>query len=226
MQDKKPVILIVDDALDNTMIAKRILERNGYTTLTASSGEEALSVVFMQHVDLVLLDIMMPKMDGFETCRQLKQDPRSAEIPVIFLTALTDAESFEEAVAIGGLDYIVKPVKRPELLARVKMHLELDSLHKFLDHVGQCVLESPNSAQVVRYENPGDLNRRAAACVQVPLFEMRSVLEALQSELEASANPETRESLARIEQLRTHALDEIEKLFSLTVERRKAEKNS
>jgi signal transduction histidine kinase len=119
-----PKILIVDDVPINLKVLRAHLEPSGYHVLEAGSGQEAL-VQAENQPDLILLDIMMPGMDGMETCQKLKANKATSEIPVIFLSALTDPESRTGALAIGGVDFIIKPFDEEELIARVKIHLTL-----------------------------------------------------------------------------------------------------
>jgi len=119
-----PTILIVDDVPINLKVLRAHLEPVGYKVLDAGTGQEAL-LQAEKRPDLILLDIMMPEIDGMETCRRLKANPHTAEIPVIFLSALTDPESRTGALAIGGVDFIIKPFDEEELIARVKIHLTL-----------------------------------------------------------------------------------------------------
>ncbi|MCF7794731.1 MAG: response regulator [Candidatus Cloacimonetes bacterium] len=122
---KTPKIMVVDDEPINVMIAKKILEKNQYETITAASGAEALQKIEENPPDLILLDIMMPAMNGFEVCIKLQEDDVKKEIPVIFLTAVTDKESIVKGFEAGGKDYLTKPFNTPELLARVKAHVSL-----------------------------------------------------------------------------------------------------
>lgn len=117
----KKTILIVDDTKANI---RQLLELLGeYDLLVALDGEKALEIVKTQHVDLILLDIVMPGMDGFEVCKRLQADRATASIPVIFSTSKTDDESINRAYEVGGVDYITKPYKTLELHSRVKIHL-------------------------------------------------------------------------------------------------------
>lgn len=118
-------ILIVDDEPINVMIADRILQKENYDTITASNGKEALELIDENIPDLILLDIMMPEMNGFEVCTKLQENEQTREIPVIFLTAVTDKESIVKGFEVGGKDYLTKPFNTPELLARVKAHVSL-----------------------------------------------------------------------------------------------------
>ena len=118
-------ILVVDDTATNLVLVKKLLERDGYCVETAENGREALEKVRERKFDLILLDVMMPIMDGFTTCERLKAEEKSKDIPVIFLTAMSDIREVNRGFEVGGVDYIVKPFNPRELKARVKTHLEL-----------------------------------------------------------------------------------------------------
>ena len=125
MEEK--TILIVDDTVENLDILAALLKE--YDIIDATSGEDALDILEEDDsIDLILLDIMMPEMDGFEVCQKIKQNPKTKDIPIIFITAKTDENSIEKAYDIGGADYVTKPFKPKELLARVKRELELQDL--------------------------------------------------------------------------------------------------
>jgi len=125
--EKQPAhkILIVDDVARNIQILGNILSSHGFQIAYAQSGKHALSIAQKQNFDLVLLDIMMPEMDGYEVCLKLKADKKTAEVPVIFLTAKADMESIVKGFETGGQDYITKPFNSAELLARVNTHILL-----------------------------------------------------------------------------------------------------
>jgi putative two-component system response regulator len=127
----KPTILIVDDTPDMVAIVERML-RAQYRTRTASSGKQALEMALAETPDLVLLDVMMPGMTGFEVCRELKARPETKDTPVIFLTALDDVKDEKTGFDAGAVDYITKPVSQPILLARVRNHLALKAAADFL----------------------------------------------------------------------------------------------
>jgi len=118
-------ILIVDDVPDNIRVAMNILKDDSYDFSFAKNGQIALELLDEQNCDLVLLDIMMPGMDGYEVCEKIKSNPRIADIPVIFLTARTDVDALSRGFSVGAIDFITKPFHSDELLARVKTHLEL-----------------------------------------------------------------------------------------------------
>jgi diguanylate cyclase (GGDEF)-like protein len=119
------LILIVDDAIDNLELVAAMLEPVGYKIIVASSGLQALKLVQVAKPDLILLDLMMPGMNGLSVCENLKSNSELAEIPIIFLTASQDKENLIQAFEKGAVDYLTKPVYIPELLARVQTHLEL-----------------------------------------------------------------------------------------------------
>jgi adenylate cyclase len=119
----KPRILVVDDTPDNLFLMNALLE-DRYEVATADSGSAALEAVRTHLPDLILLDIMMPGMDGYEVIRRLRKDPATAQIPVIFLTALTSPEEEQHGLDLGAVDYITKPISPPIVLARVNTHLE------------------------------------------------------------------------------------------------------
>ncbi|MFK3796353.1 response regulator [Pseudomonas sp. NPDC088444] len=117
------VILIVDDTPDNLALLSDALDEAGYMVLVALDGTSALNRIQRRRPDLILLDAMMPGLDGFETCRLIKQQPDTANIPVLFMTALTDSEHVVKGFEAGAIDYVTKPIQCAEVLARVASHL-------------------------------------------------------------------------------------------------------
>jgi two-component system sensor histidine kinase/response regulator len=154
MNDKAEKILIVDDVSRNIQILGNILSQKQFQIAYAQSGQEALDICSAQDFDLILLDIMMPGMDGYEVCQKLKEDTSTSEIPIIFLTAKADMDSIIKGFEIGGQDYITKPFNAAELLARVNSHLlirrQKEQLKVMNDHLEDVVrdrtreLESAN----------------------------------------------------------------------------------
>ncbi|MBN9205699.1 response regulator transcription factor [Methylibium petroleiphilum] len=118
----RPVVLVVDDAPSSLGMLCDTLEDAGYTVLIARDGEAALQRLRLVVPDVILLDAMMPGMSGFETCRALKADPALTHIPVIFMTGLSETAHVVEGFACGGVDYVVKPIRAPEVLARLHTH--------------------------------------------------------------------------------------------------------
>lgn len=117
------IVLIVDDTPDNLAVLSDALDLAGYMVLVAMDGTSALKRMHRRRPDVVLLDAMMPGIDGFETCRRIKAQAELADIPVLFMTALSDSEHVVEGFAAGGIDYVTKPIRTDEVLARVAAHL-------------------------------------------------------------------------------------------------------
>jgi sigma-B regulation protein RsbU (phosphoserine phosphatase) len=155
---KNPLILIVDDVPRNLQLLAAILkEENKYEVAAATSGAAALKIVDNVLPDLILLDVMMPEMDGFEVCQRLKASPSTRDIPVVFLTAKAGLKDIVKGFQLGGVDYITKPFNGTELLARVQTHIELkqskeklnDSLQK-LQLANRHLTDSINYAQLIQ----------------------------------------------------------------------------
>ena len=135
----KPTILIVDDTPDNIMLLSRLL-KDKYHTKVATNGSTALQIAgSAADLDLILLDVMMPGMDGYETCRQLKANPATADIPVIFLTAKNQVEDEAMGLSVGAVDYLGKPISPPILFARVATHLALRAARRVLENQNQVL---------------------------------------------------------------------------------------
>ena len=118
------LVLIVDDVPDNLSVLHDALDESGYTVLVATGGEAALQRAAQALPDIVLLDAMMPGMDGFEVAKRLKGSPATAHIPIIFMTGLTETEHLIAALEAGGVDYVTKPIKPKEVLARMGVHMQ------------------------------------------------------------------------------------------------------
>ncbi|HEY6973059.1 MAG TPA: hybrid sensor histidine kinase/response regulator [Nitrospiraceae bacterium] len=129
-------ILVVDDSSDDITFFTHLLRRDGYSTITATSGQEALDKIESDHPHLVLLDILLPHMNGYEVCRMIRENPRTALLPVIMVTAVTKERIL--GIEAGADDFLTKPVNREELLARVRSLLRIKSLHDAVEgHVGE-----------------------------------------------------------------------------------------
>ncbi|MEM6449344.1 MAG: response regulator [Cyanobacteria bacterium P01_D01_bin.105] len=135
---EKVEILVVDDVPANLEVMAETLSSQGYAVSVASSGERALKQLQRRLPNLILLDVQMPDMNGFETCEKIKENPAFQEVPIIFLTALSDSDSTLKGFDLGAVDYISKPFREPELLARVKTHLQLQQMTQ---HLAQQVAE-------------------------------------------------------------------------------------
>lgn len=131
LNSERPIVLIVDDTPGNLALLSDTLQAAGYMVLVAPSGEAALRSLARATPDVVLMDAVMPGMDGFETCRRLKLDERLASLPVIFMTALTESEHVIQGFRVGGIDYVTKPVKPDEICARIAAHVQRARAHQY-----------------------------------------------------------------------------------------------
>ena len=134
---KLPLVLIVDDLPENIQIIGNALKNEEYDLVFATSGAEALAITAEEHPDLILLDVMMPEMDGFAVCERLKADVATKEIPVIFITAFTETEAVIKGFDIGAADYVTKPFKSAELKARIRTHLEIRQTRVAIEKVSE-----------------------------------------------------------------------------------------
>jgi signal transduction histidine kinase len=135
-------ILVVDDVPENLSVLFDFLLSNHYRVLVAQDGESALEVLQVEEVDLILLDIMMPGLNGFEVCSLLKQDPKTVDIPIIFMTALADMNDKLKGFSAGAVDYITKPFQQKEILARIRTHLTLRKLQHALAQQNKTLVET------------------------------------------------------------------------------------
>ncbi|MES2683449.1 MAG: hybrid sensor histidine kinase/response regulator [Pseudomonadota bacterium] len=147
--EHKALVLVVDDQPTNIQAVGALLFQAGHDVMPALSGEQALARCEQRTPDIVLLDMRMPGMDGFEVCEKLKENPRTRDVPVIFLTAAHEREVLVKAFASGAVDYVTKPFVSEELLARVKTHLELKSTR---DRLAQLAQERAELTQVVAHD--------------------------------------------------------------------------
>lgn len=162
-------IMVVDDTPANLRLLEDMLEEAGYRVLAFPRGDLALRAAAKSPPDLILLDILMPGMDGFEVCRRLKSDKNLKDIPVLFISAVTDTENKVKAFSLGGVDFVTKPFQSEEVLARVKTHLELKGAR---DELRQA------------YEELKLVEQQRDKLVQMIVHDMRSPLTALIGNLE------------------------------------------
>ena len=139
--DNQKMILIVDDTVESLSMLNEALSAENYTVLVAMDGEQALTIAERMKPDLILLDAVMPKMDGFATCEALKKNVELQDVPVIFMTGLSDSEDIVRGLKTGGVDYLTKPLVLEEVLARVEVHLanarKTQSIRDALNEIGQ-----------------------------------------------------------------------------------------
>ena len=149
-ENKTPVILVVDDNQQNLELLQAYLEDIDCKSVPAYDGLEALEIVAGQPPDLILLDVMMPKMSGFEVCKRLKNDPKTEDIPIIMVTALNEYGDIERGIDSGTDDFISKPVNKLELLTRVKTMLKLKHLSDKLERTLAYLSEMEKQAQTAK----------------------------------------------------------------------------
>ncbi len=173
-----PRIMIVDDIPANLDLLSNALKESGYSVRSSLSGKLALKAAFNDPPDLILLDIMMPDMDGYEICRQLKENGATKDIPVIFITALDSNDDEEIGLSLGAVDYIVKPIKFPIAFARINTQLQL-KLHR--DHLENLVKERTASLEHSNQELVSEIavRKNAEKMIQQSLFEKEVLLKEL-----------------------------------------------
>jgi len=182
-----PCVLVVDDTIDNLRLLSDILDHRGYEVRAVTSGAQALLAAAADPPDLILLDITMPDMDGYEVCRRLKAQPASRDVPVIFLTALNETADKVKGFDIGGVDYVTKPFQVEEVLARVQTHVALRQ--------AQVALAESNTHLRALEQLRDDM-------VQMIVHDMRSPLTALLLRLRFLGSPPATLSEQQAEDLR------------------------
>lgn len=208
-------ILLVDDTKENLDVLLELL--SDYDLIPARSGAAALSIAQGEKIDLILLDIMMPQMDGFEICARLKTDPATASVPVIFLSAKGDIQAIEKGFALGGIDYITKPIEPRELLVRIKNHLELQSYKKNLEkRVQEEVQNTLISREILLQQSKqaalGELLMHISHQWKQPLCELSSITTLMHSNFERGIKPKKEEEYETLKRL-----DEIIEFMSDTI---------
>ena len=190
-------ILIVDDTPENLEVLSDALSSAGFEIAVATDGESAIEQVAYELPDLILLDVLLPGIDGFETCRQLKENASTHDIPVIFMTALSDSEEKVKGLSLGAVDYITKPFQQEEVLARVKLHLRLRSLTKTLAEQNVLLkqeIEARTAAEAELHKLNSELEKR----VMERTAELSKALDELQ---QTQVQLIQREKLASLGQL-------------------------
>ncbi len=204
--DSKPVILIVDDIADNLQLLGSMLRIRGYTVAAAQSGEQALKTIEKKLPDIILLDIQMPEMNGYEVCQHLKNKPETKDIPIIFLTAQTETEDIIHGFKAGAVDYITKPFNTAELLARVQTHLDLKRARDIIAEKSRR-LELLNEGLMRLNNEKDEFMGIAAHDLKSPLTAIRGLAEFLQ--YEPSMPPE------RIQEILHNIVLSADRMFSL-----------
>ena len=179
---KKERILIVDDISDNIQILGSILRNYEYSINIANNGKQALKLLEKIDPDLILLDIMMPEMDGYETIQKIKENPKLKDTPVIFLTAKSDTEDIVKGFNLGAVDYVTKPFNSVELIARIKNHLEIKRARELMSQIEQ--IEMYRAMVVTTNHN-----------ISQPLNVISGNLELIQIYAEESLNEKSKQCL-------------------------------
>jgi len=218
MENNHHKILIVDDNSKNVQILANLLSEKGYVIEYALNGLDALKLVALEDFDLILLDIMMPVMDGFEVCKKIKSDQKKREIPIIFLTAKTDTENLQRAFEYGGEDYVNKPFGANELLSRVKAHIEIKKSRDKLKEVNKY-LEEKVAERTVELERANkkllELDHSKSQFLQIISHEIKTPLNGMNGALSLINELDfTKESIGYLNILK-RSTDRLEK-FSIT----------
>ncbi len=190
----RPTVFIVDDVVQNIQIAATALRDEGFVVSFATSGAVALERIPIVQPDVILLDVMMPGMNGFEVCQQLKSNPNVSAIPVIFLTALNDADSIVRGFTTGGVDYVTKPFNSSELVSRVRTHATLATLQRLLTEkntVLEDLMRSLESQVTQRTEalqaalrRQQNFSQMSAALIALINHEFRTPMTVIQSSVD------------------------------------------
>ncbi len=194
------LVLIVDDNKVNIAIIQRMLKRKGYRVATAYTGKEALAQVAEEKPDVILLDVMMPVMDGFETCRVLKSQEDTSDIPIIFLSALDDTESKVKGFDVGGVDYITKPFHEPEVMARVNVQVRMRLLEQ---------------EQLRNIDALKELNEEKDKMMQIVSHDLRSPLGGIKGLAEILRDGEEAQDAQTVREFSTMMCTSVESLIGL-----------
>ena len=186
LPDKEPQgILIVDDNPTNLEVLSESLIQEGFQVAVAIDGESALEQINYHPPELILLDVMMPGIDGFETCQRLKENPDTYNIPIIFMTALSDAQNKVKGLSLGAIDYVTKPFQHEEVLARVRVHLQVQNLTRTLqkqNHLLKDEVEQRQTAEeklLAAYQALEDKNHQLEARVDERTRDLSDTLQTL-----------------------------------------------
>ena len=199
-------VLVVDDTIENLQLLSRMLETQGYDVRPVTTGRHALQAAMSDPPDLVLLDVSMPEMDGFEVCRRFKQTPTLCEIPVIFLTALSETDHKLKAFEVGGADYITKPFQVEEVLARVHVHTGLQKAR------GELVRSYQRLKALERLRE--DLVQMVVHDMRSPLMGLMGLLDLMKEQLDGASSERFLEDLTAA----VHAADSINRMANTVLD--------
>jgi len=221
MESQKPNILVVDDTLPDLRFLSETLTKEGYKVRAVSNGARALKAAKLEPPDLILLDIKMPKMDGYEICQKLKAGQQTLSIPVIFISALGELVDKVKAFEIGGVDYITKPFQAEEVLARVNTHLKIHHQQQQIDSQNQQLqaqaIQLQNYTQELELRN-AELDTFAhtvAHDLKHPLAGITSMTVRLQEILAAQATDEVLTIFKLLAETEQNAVNTIDALLVL-----------
>ncbi len=213
-------LLIVDDTPLNLQILFNYLKKIKCQVRVATSGRQALALAKTVKLDLILLDVMMPELNGFETCRLLKEDENSKDVPVIFMTALSETQQKLKAFKMGAVDYITKPIQHEEVMARIRTHLQLRYQQKQMTLQNDALIENNLYLQQQNKEFDA-IAQTITQNLRLPLVVLSGFTKMLQAEIKKLPNPEQpTQYLQEIEQTRLHMVSNIDNLLLLTDVRR------
>ena len=212
-KSKQNTILIVDDEPVNLNLLMNYLE-NQYNVQVAQDGNDALTEVNNIKPDLILMDVMMPKLNGFETCRRLKANAETGDIPVIFMTALTNTEDKVRAFEVGAIDYITKPIQNKEALARINAHLTVRNLQKILEQQSAAIEQKNRELQQQNQELDA-FAKIVVSDLKKPLVRQAGFANVLIKELAKLPNQEPLGFLKEIEQSRQKMVDVVDDMALL-----------
>ena len=214
-------LLIVDDTPLNLQILFNYLKKIKCQVRVATSGRQALALAKTVKLDLILLDVMMPELNGFETCRLLKKEENSKDVPVIFMTALSETQQKLKAFKMGAVDYITKPIQHEEVMARIRTHLQLRYQQQQLSLQNDALIENNLFLQQQNKEFDA-IAQTITQNLRLPLVVLSGFTKMLQAEINNLPNPEQpTQYLQEIEQTRLHMVSNIDNLLLLTDVRRK-----
>lgn len=198
-------ILIVDDTLANLRLLSTMLTEQGYTVRGVPNGSTALKVVALEPPDLILLDINMPQLDGYQVCQALKSDDKVCDIPVIFVSAMDEVLDKVRAFGVGGVDYITKPFQMEEVLVRIENQLTVRRLQQQLQQVNASLQTSSQEVHHVAHQ------------IKTPLTHVVDLAELLHTALAEENQPDTEklETIDRIKQNIRQSLDLVDILLAL-----------
>jgi signal transduction histidine kinase len=211
-------LLIVDDKPTNLKMLFTYLRSLNFKVLVAQNGSEALVRVARAHPDIILLDVMMPEMDGFETCRRLKASNKTCDIPVIFMTARTETVDKVKGFELGAVDYITKPVQQEEVLARVNAHLKLRKLQKQLEKKN-IELEKKNIELQDQNDELEAFSHTVAHDLKNPLNSINGYLDYILEDFSSDLESEVLEVLQNVKQAGSKMVNIIDALLLLASSR-------